>query len=967
MRIRLLDPPARVLSILSVVSCALAGILFWLMAWNTAWADSPPMVEAPGSLSVPRYTLDVALDSSAHRISGTLKIELAGDDPRAGKGLVFHLPPNRFLQADDRGRRRSTDSLPFATNFRENHGFDPLWPDGFSSGHIEIHEILDGSGRPRNFTLQDNLQWPDGYSVREGLLKVDPQSDTDPPPGSSPGKAGKRGRSLSIRFSTWLPHRYWEGWSDKGILAELWHPVLAELRDGEWVADPYVPRAGRYRVRMGVDKPGRLFLGRGWEAGVSAGDSISTGDLGDPMRSLPLVFLDDMPSDALHDYELSIRSYFTPGHEHGGNWALKVTAGFLEFVREKYRLPPPDTRITLIEVPLPPGDIRTVGSLVLIPEEYFNNPPMLDRVFLAQLTRALGQVWFGEAVWSHRDRQSWLHLGLSGYLSLDFFHSLYGWSAGIHNVVDWLQPKYREHFFEAPVREMMRRDKDAPLMLSLSTHEEEQSALLAAHNKAPLVMRSLFHVVGREAFSRGLNALYFRHRYREVTESVFIGELEALSGQDLSTFVEDWFLGMPRIDFSVEDWGEEQTPAGYKVKVRVARSGATLLPVEVRIRSKGGYEETVRWEGTAREAELDFLLPDPAAEIAIDPDEYWLELDRKNNHSNLLYRLRPIFDWSKQRELLVALRFTGGGNNIDGNYGGLGVNLRFNENNALTMIPIYGQRTKYTNYQVLWEWRQFLLPALKLRLELTKLGGTTLQGIGLDASLVDNQRFFLEPGLEIRKETVLETGYIDEGTTVYQPSGKANNIRYLLKTGKKQGLYYGNRLELEVVDGRPSYGGRFDFSTALATFNQRISLGNDHHVDWLTIRGGSEGDIPLQMRHALGGPEVLRGYPRLLELSYDEIVASRLEYGVTLTRSIIGASAQVRSLTLLIFGDVGRGWNNDEHMDNRPQRQDVGLGIEVMVNLLRLVEFPVRVDIAYPVRDETYKDPEYILFGIFNF
>jgi hypothetical protein len=580
----------------------------------------------------------------------------------------------------------------------------------------------------------------------------------------------------------------------------------------------------------------------------------------------------------------------------------------------------------------------------------------------------VAQVWFGETVWSNRDTQTWLNLGLSGYLALDYFHSLYGWNAGIHNLMDWLQPKYREHFFEAPVRGLIRTNEDAPLMISLRHFPLQRTAVLVAHNKAPLVLRSLYFVVGPDAFARGLNALYFRHRYSQVTDRTLEQELSQVSGKDLEPFFKEWFYGTPDINFAIDDWEQHSTPAGYEVHVHVHRTDLAQLPVQVQVVTTDGKEYEQRWEGAAPQAELTFLLPSPAASIALDPEEYWLELNRKDNRTDILYRVRPLFDWPKQREFLVTLHATAGGNSTDGNYLGLGARITLNENNNLSIIPIYGQRTGLHEYQVTWTWQDWVVPRLDLSVSAEQLGGTRLQGIGLQYVPLDTDTSNVLGMVQLRSESVGDQSFVDrDGTTVTQPESRANNIKILLEYRRKPGQHYSNDLILTTVDSRPGFNSDYRFTTYRADIQQTLALGSSHRLDFQLTRGITEGTPPLQLRHELGGPELMRGYPRVVQLNAEEVAVARLDYGYVLTRQVIGSAAQIRQMTLFLFGDVGRGWNNSETYRDRPRREDAGIGLELEINALRLIEFPIRVDLAYPLHDQEFQGPQVILFGLFNF
>ena len=934
--------------------------LLAVLAWG--WpAVLPAAPAAEKSAELPVYRFTVHLDTSQHTIGGRMVLELAPDDPRWRGDIWFHLPPNRFLRRDQRGRRRNIESLTFESGFRLPRRGDPVWPSGFSPGGVKIERITTAGDRELTFSFEDNPRLPNGFHPGRALLRVRL--------GAAAAGGGKR--MLIVYFTTRLPRRYWEGWSKAGILAEQWHPVLANFKKGgeagQWEFDPFAPRPGLFEVNLTVDREGRVFMGRAQAADVSPRRSFHLPlDREQPLRSLPLVFVTTPNVIASHGYDFSLYSFYGKRQQRVGKLALDIGNDFLIFMREKYGLPPPASRIAIIAADIPPGDIRTIGNIVLVPEDFYSNHRVLDRIFLAQLARALAQIWFGEALWSNRDRQSWLHLGLPGYLAMEYFQSLFGWNAGIHAMVDWLQPKFREHFFEAPVRNNMNAKRDAPLLISLSRYHREQVARLNAHNKGPLIFRGLFYVMGPRVFRQALSAFYFKHRFSVVTSAGMAKAFSDFAGTDLRPFFQEWFKGTPLVDFAVKSVVEKKTPRGVLVTARLARTGGTLLPVEVRATSEAGDTHSVRWEAGAETIELEFELQAPLESVQIDPDEYWLELDRKNNHSQTLFRLRPFFDWPKQREVLVTLRGTAGNNNVDGNYLGLGARVLLNDNNQLDFIPIWGERTGYTNYRASWARRHFLFTDLTLNIGANKLRGLEAQTLRLSYTFFNSDAYLIRSGIEFNFEEVDAIFLVDRGVGISQPKGRANNVRYDFDFFRRAGLYYGGALRLSVTDSHPGYDSDFEFTTFHANLNQTLYLGESYSVALKLIRGGSKGTPPIQKRHDLSGP--LRGYPRVVNLAFEEIHAASLDLGVVLARGgSSGKLLKIRKVTGFLFGDVGRGWNNGERPEDRPWRKDAGIGLEVWVNLLRLTEFPVSMAVAYPIGDPEYTEPQFILFGVFRF
>ena len=70
---------------------------------------------------------------------------------------------------------------------------------------------------------------------------------------------------------------------------------------------------------------------------------------------------------------------------------------------------------------------------------------------------------------------------------------------------------------------------------------------------------------------------------------------------------------------------------------------------------------------------------------------------------------------------------------------------------------------------------------------------------------------------------------------------------------------------------------------------------------------------------------------------------------------------------MLFFGDVGKGWNNGENFDDAITRRDVGIGFNIDLSLLNVLDFPLRVEVAFPVGDPEFKDRQVILLQALSF
>ena len=899
--------------------------------------------------AAPLYDLNVFLDARHHLITGILTVRLPAEDGHPRKSWWFHLPPNRFTEEDPRGVRQSLGPSPVGRNFSKRDPIDLMLPSGFSSGSIEILAVLDEEGRSLSFAVEANDDLPTGYWQGDALMQVffDPESS---------------GREATIQFVTHLPNRHVDGWDEAGIVAEKWHPMLMNYSNGQWERDSMAPIPSQYEARVQVDKEGWFSAGPSVPQHIQPEAAVVVPNLGETARVFPLIFLSGLQTKKRELPDLQLQVFFQEDYERIAELTLEVGSKFSEFMKSRYGLRPPRSSITFIQSDLATGEISTVGDAIIIPMAHFKNNPILDRVYTSKLARAIAEVWFGNTVWANQDSQAWLHLGLTGYLSLEFFRFLYGWDAGIHDLVDWLNPKYREHYFEAKVVAQIRNEDDVPLTASLHNHPNRAGTAISLFQKAPLVIRSLAYVVGERNFRSGLSRFYTTHKYREVTVEDFRKAMEEAAGESLEWYFDAWFHGTTRVDYALGEWRSQPVDGGFRVSVEILRLEPGIMPVELQVLTEGGGTSIHRWDGKAERTTLEFTVPAPVEKLVLDPNEYLLETNRKNNQSFTSVRWRPFYDWSKQRETLVTFFVTLGGNAVDGNTIGIGTKIRFNQDQTLRILPIFAQKTSETLYKIDYSVGRLFSPRLSFLLGGSKLGGkeTVRTGIKYKHDLegdLDFDTLFL-----LQVERVQSESLGSSGSGSIQQSGATNNFVLQHKQAYFPSQPNSAELLLRLERSQPDFGSDFRYTSLVASYSQDLSVHANHSFHFELIRGRVDGNTPLQKKHLLGGPEALRGFPRTLALVSDNVAILRSEYLLVLTRGIMGESVQTRKLTLILFADIGKGWNNDEDFDQVLTRKDIGFGFNLDLDALTVFKFPVRVEVAFPIDDPQFKNRQVIFF-----
>lgn len=915
-------------------------IPFWCLGWVSVFFFSL----SPAWGQTPTYTITAKLNPENHSIEGEVRVDLEPGDLRAGKPLVFHLPVNRFAAEDPRGKRWVIRPIPITVEFAQEDPVDPLAPYGLGPGKMEVLWVRNAAGEALAYTIDDNPQLPQGFFTEKTLLRV-----------KSPAS------SLTIGFRSHLPERHWEGWDGAGIAVENWYPVLLPFQDDQWMMGFNTLGPGRYWLKLESTTPGWVGIAKEGLKKINPGAPLNLIQ-GALLRTVPLVFRPEWKGDWVDGGAFKIRMIDKPGVSLNKLAALH-TMGFVGFMIEK-GFPLPAKEILLVHSATPTGEPWVSGSMVFLPDAYYKNSVLLDRIFLGKLYRALAALWLGENIWDNTDTGSWLRYGLAGFYALSYYEKKFGWDGGIHSLVDWLNPKYREHFFEARTRKQIRSERDLPLTFSWKKTPLLKDANAAALQKGPLVFRTLHFVMGEEAFAEGMRIFFPAQRHQTGSLEVFQQAMEKAYGHSLDWFFSDWVRGITKLDYKLADWKTKKTEAGFEVEVKVLRLTGGRMPLEVAVETKDGKRLIQRWEGVESEKTLVFQVKSPLKKIVLDPFERLLELNRKNNYSKARVRLRLFFDWAKQRDNLMTVVGTVGGNAVDGNIVGGGVNLVLDEGHNLSVIPIYSQlREKYL-HEILYEKAHFLRPDSILEAIITNVGGKISQSVGLRVHRPKSGGDYLETTFQARQEKALS---LSANSVLLQEAGKTNNLRVIhegrFNQNKPVSLDYIFKLE----GGGDTLGSDFAYTTLEARFGQRFHLGARQMIRTEFVAGKIKGQAPLQKKHLLGDPTVMRGFPRGLDLVSDNIAAVRLEYHLVVTRAVIGSLPQSRRLALFLFTDAGKGWDNTELYRDAPLRRDAGFGFTMKMNFLEMVEFPFRMEIAYPLNDPDYTRPQIILLEALSF
>ncbi len=950
---------------------------------------------------VPHYKIDVSYDHDKTLLAGKMQVRFTRRSFPKNE-LIFALPGNRFLAQDDRGTRKHKIVPVFSLRRFQDNFEDPKTPKGFSRGSLIINSVRTVSPNPSKdkidlkFSIEPNPDLEIGYSIDRGLLRI-------LLPENLPDKKGFPGQSIVfIDFYTKFPEHTQEGTVNGMLLTANWHPKLLkwnnvnELKEKGWETDGNIPDLATYEVKWTAVQSGTIITTSGHQR-LSSGKSAKFEETKRALKYFPLIFtrvhqklsagksreIDEKNSHfkiAKTSYQLT--SFFLNGHNRRAELLHNWSRQFMEFMSTRYGLESPWKSIRIIAVEADYEQVEILNNLVLVPLPNYKRSEFLDRQALGFLTRRLSQLWFGESVLNDHDKQLWLNMGLPAFFGLRFFQEKFGPESGIFDTIDWLNPRYRDHFFENMVNSVVD-ELNYPILSSFRDNPNSQKFLQTVTYKTAMVLSMLEYILGKNGFRKGLENFAKKYQGKLAGQKEFQYSMEnsntprlrnpplpqvnpynLLGSGSLDWFFVQWFKTKKTLDYSFETSSTVHLPDGtFETEIVVNKKGETQMPVVVALKTIDGREIRKIVPGIKQQDTILIKSKSSPEKVSIDPDEVLLESSRINNHSFIFYRVRLMADWKKQREHLVLLVPGFGNNALDGNSFGLGVKYKFDDY-RLYAIPGYGTKNRQGLYVLNFDRENLGITGLEAGFSARKYGGVRSEAIRTIFKPPHN------PGeLEYRFHTKLSRESLfpandHSGNEKIPETGELNTFLLELSGGFRPRENY--QISWEIWNEQPWLELESDFSYVRwqGTLGQILHVGHRKLFQMDIIHGNTTGTTPLQKKFQLGSPSVLRGYPQHTVLSDERLLASRIDYKFPLVTAPLWGIVSAFKIQGTVFYDQGKIWSKYNTYEKAKHRQNAGFGIEWTIDTASLFQVPLKLEVAYPINDSEYQKPQFILLGV---
>jgi|TARA_Y100000310_G_scaffold189512_1_gene189491 hypothetical protein len=594
------------------------------------------------------YSMDVSLNPVEHLISGKSSIVYVNHSPDTLDRIYMHLYPNAFLHGSVKYEESSNYGVVSKFMLKS-------FPDD-SSSYLRIDDFAVASteeGTSRTFEIDDTiLQAP----LPAPLL-----------PGDSV--------TIEIDWEHKVRKFYGRaGYRDEQYDVAQWYPKMVVYDETGWHPDPF-HAMGEFYGEFGtydviIDVPERFT--------VAATGVLTAGDPGwsrvavdtsmDFQEWLAVIDSIEIDSSArrtmtfhgkqVHDFAwIASPDFVYEDGQWGGidihvlydrdsaeDWSKEVvkrTKRVLEWLSTRFG-----------EYPYP--QVSITHSLQGGGMEY----PMLvmdgsDSEGL--IAHEVGHIWFYGILANNEVEEAWLDEGFTSFQDawymahtypphgIDLEHSRwYGdfekkyWQfLGERNNVQWTIIRFMTSRHNEPI------DTKSYLASGWSAYG------LNAYTKPHMMLYSLRNLLGGETFDSAMQNYYHRWKLKHTNEDRFRQAMEETSGENLDWFFEQWLHQASYNDYALGDWWMKKGDNGtYDLSLRIEKKGGMRYPLDIRVVTENGDTTFTRWTNHLRGDEdiFSLVLPSKPVDIMIDPDNWTMDIDLRDNVSGSLPD-DVIFNW----------------------------------------------------------------------------------------------------------------------------------------------------------------------------------------------------------------------------------------------------------------------------------------------------------------------------------
>ncbi len=786
------------------------------------------------------YGMEVSLDTAEHSLSGTSNITYVNKSPDSLHRIYMHLYPNAFQVGSVKYRE-----------YKRGHYSGGISEDKPSFIRIDRFDIQNG-----------DTTVPIEVKIDDTILEAELPSPLSP------------GDTLTFELD-WVhqvrEHNDRAGYKDDQYDFAQWYPKMVVYDKHGWQNIPFhaigefYGEFGTYDVK--IDVPGGYIVGAsgvvtdgdpGWSA-VAVDTSI---ELDEWLESREESTTDSavrrlvtFHAEQVHDFAwiTSPNFLYESGEwngidihvlydsEKGRDWTKEVVKRgerVLEWLTTKFgEYPYPQVTITH----------AMIGGGMEYPMLVMNGSSSEGLI-----AHEIGHIWFYGILGNNEHEEAWLDEGFTTFQTGWYMMNQYppdghgGSGNDLFGKMMFLQKLLTSNSLvesaQWDVARFVTSGYNTPIAGSSRKSPGYSVYGYNAYSKPAMMLYNLRGYLGEERFLSAMQSYYDQWKLKHPDEERFRTAMREATGEDLDWFFDQWLHEAGYADYALTGWKSKRLASGeYEVTASILNKGTMAYPLDVEVELANGESyRPERWTNFTNRWKDDytFTVPVRPKRITLDPDDWILDVDRRDNSSGFTphrftLQMNPTPGSPREAYLITAFPRLVWYHPLDGWKPGLSMGRSYGFWTSQVMSVSYGVQSQ----EFFWRFRsshdlRSILPGLKLKWRLSELEG--VRGAGIQADYSGSKLYGYPPNYSF------SGGY---------KITEANSTAYTdLYEAGKVGLLFG-RFEASVNLG--DFGG--GFSVDLASSGGSVSDWDFSRLILETKLRGSWEKIGVAMRFLAGG------------------------------------------------------------------------------------------------------------------
>jgi len=605
------------------------------------------------------YNMEITLVDTSQQLTGFTTIKYTNNSPDSLDRIYMHLYPNAF-QLESVKYREYIGNAGRAS--RAKYFKDRL--DGFTS-KIDVHDFSialpkEGASWIHKIPILDEYKIDDTILEAKLLEKIAP------------------GRTVQVDLR-WTHHvgemvergGYYEGQYNMA----QWYPKMVVYDEDGWHADVFHAEGefygefGNFNVKF--DLPMAFIIAAsgvvtdgdpGWES-VTVDTSFdfdvwvdiydSTYVEPDSLERRSVTFF----AENVHDFAwVASKNFLYEGGKYndidvhvlydkgrGEKWTkdvLERSIRAISWLEEKFgKYPYPQVTTT--------DRIKSGGM------EY----PMLvmnGRESEGLIVHEYGHIYFYGILANNELDEAWLDEGFTTTQTTHYLMNRYGkqgFDLSLYEDMTEFPKKYWPigndlHSDQWRVISFMRSGHDENISRSSYLYNNGYAYNRNAYTKPAMMLTELKYILGDSLYYAAMQHYYGKWKLKHVNEQRFVDAIEELTGEELDWFFDAWLHTTHHLDYGIKSFKKSFNGDGtWSVNLGIESIGNRFMPLLVETTFEDGTTDRRWWKNHLWRYEDTFTysVDKKPVSVTIDPDVQTVDLDYRNNTTNMKNRL--LFNW----------------------------------------------------------------------------------------------------------------------------------------------------------------------------------------------------------------------------------------------------------------------------------------------------------------------------------